>query len=298
MTRKSSRLFFTLSVLLLSLTINGCSWFSDEKTGEEALKTEVTKKSAEQLYTEAKELLGNGRYSKAVQSFKEIDRLYPFSDYAPKSRVMMAYSHYKDEDYDKAIAVIDNFVAINPGNAEVDFMYYLKGISYYDRISDVKRDQKITKNAKKALLEVVRRFPNTSYAKDSKFKIDLINDHLAGKEMEIGRYYLNSKKYIASINRFKEVINDYDDTPQVEEALYRLVETNLILGLSEEAVKYGSILGHNYPNGKWYNKAYKLLGGSSRGSVSIDGDKLEARDLKTIGNKGVSIEDIMKGKIN
>jgi outer membrane protein assembly factor BamD len=299
-------LFVCLAVLLI-----GCS--SDE--GNE-LETTISKKSAEDLYAEAKAMVTEGKYTKAIATFQEVERLYPFSNLAPKSQVMTAYSHYKNEDYDKAIGVIDSFVAINPGNAEIDFMYYLKATSYYDRISDVKRDQEITENAKKSFGEVMRRFANSDYARDSEYKINLINDHLAGKEMEIGRFYLKNRKYIAAINRFKEVFDKYQETPQIEEALYRIVETNKILGLNGEAKKYASILGHNYGNGKWYKRAYALLNGgdisddagdddSSEGLFSgmfsgwFGGDD-EVTDMETLHKKedAGKIDKIFKDKIN
>lgn len=255
----SFSLIATLLLLFTVSNLSACSWFGGDDDGK--IEADIPKESAEILYSEAKGMVEQGRYTKAISIFEEVERLYPFSNLAPKAQVMTAYSHYKNEDYDKAISVIDNFVKLNPGNSEIDFMYYLKANSYYDRISDVKRDQDITVKAKAAFEEVMRRFPGTDYAKDSKYKIALIRDHLAGKEMEIGRFYLNDKKYIAALNRFKTVFEEYEDTPQIEESLYRLVETNMILGLRGEAQKYGSVLGHNYPNGIWYERAYSLLNG-------------------------------------
>lgn len=277
----------TLSLVILSFSsVVSCS------SGEEdSLKTEVTKKTAEDLYAEAKKMVENGRYSKAIPMFEEVERLYPFSNLAPKSQVMTAYSHYKNEDYDKAIGVIDSFVTLNPGNAEVDFMYYLKASSYYDRISDVKRDQDITEKAKSSFEEVIRRFPGSDYAKDSKYKIDLIRDHLAGKEMEIGRFYLRKKKYIAAVNRFKEVFDKYEDTPQIEEALYRLVESNKILGLSGEAKKYASILGHNYPESKWYKRSYSLVNGGA-GSQEGDSSSFFSGWFGSGDDKETSLQDL------
>lgn len=294
-----------ISSLLISATLITTTSCSSESDNDK-LKTEITKKSAEDLYQEAKSYTENGRYTKAIKTFEEVERLYPFSNLAPKSRVMTAYAHYKNEDYDKAISVIDSFVAINPGNAEIDFMYYLKSISYYDRISDVKRDQDITKKAKNAFEEVMRRFPASDYAKDSRYKINLIMDHLAGKEMEIGRFYLKNKKYIAALNRFKSVLEDYDKTPQIEEALYRLVETNKILGLHEEAVKHGAILGHNYPEGKWYERAYNLLNGKQMKEESSffgswfggdNDDYTESQDLHSPDDKN-RLDRIFQQKIN
>jgi outer membrane protein assembly factor BamD len=253
--------FFQLFSFVLIFSLTSCSWFEDSGTSSNSASGDAKafSKSAEDLYREAKEKLSNANYPAAVRLFQEIERLYPFSDLAPRSRVMTAFAYYKDEEYEKAIDVIDNFVALNPGNKDIDFMYYLKATSYYDRISDVERDQEVTENARSAFKELIRRHPSSKYSKDAKYKIDLIRDHLAGKEMEIGRFYLEQKKYIAALNRFKQVLKDFEDTPQIEEALYRLVETNLILGLDEEAVKYAAVLGYNYPSGKWYRRAYNLV---------------------------------------
>ena len=249
----------TLSLFIISLSsiTASCSWFSDDKEGD--IQDEYANKSDKEIYQEAKVYMDKGSYQKASDTFLEIERLYPFSQLANKAKVMSAYSYYKDEEYEKAIDAIDTFVQFNPGSEEVMFMYYLKAICYYDRITDTKRDQDITQKAKETFEELSSRFPDSRYARDAKYKLDLIKDHLAGKEMEIGRYYLKQEKPLAAINRFKHVVKNFEETSQIEEALYRLVETNLILGIDDEAVKYAAVLGHNYPSGAWYKKAYKLL---------------------------------------
>lgn len=247
-------------VLLLTSFISSCSWFGlGDDESKNNIQDENLDKSDEAIYAEAKSLMQQNYYSSAAETFSEIERLYPFSPLANKAKVMTAYAYYKDEEYEQAIDVIDNFINFNPGNEEVMFMYYLKAISYYDRIADIKRDQSITERAEESFKELALRFPDSKYSRDAKYKLDLIRDHLAGKEMEIGRYYLRTNKPLAAINRFQEVIKKYDNTMQAEEALYRLVETNLLLGLDGEAVEYGAVLGHNYPNGKWYKRAYELL---------------------------------------
>ncbi len=247
--KKSLSLILTIT---LAFTLVACSSKKDKEV-------DVPKKPVEEMFAEAKKLMEKGKLERAIKEYQEIERLYPFSPYATKSRVMEAYSQYKDDEYDKAIDVIDDFVQLNPGNEEVEFMYYLKAICYYDRIQDVKRDQEITVKAQSAFEEVINRFPGTEYAKDSKFKLDLIKDHLAAKEMEVGRFYMRQKNYIAAINRFQAVVKQYDNTEQIEEALYRLVEVNTILGFDDEAVRYATVLGYNYPSGKWYKRAYKLV---------------------------------------
>lgn len=256
---KNLKLLLSLiSLLALSVTASSCSWFgSEDEEGD--IQDEYANKTDEQIYAEAKENMENGSYAKASEVFQEIEKLYPFSALANKAKVMNAYSYYKDEEYDKAIDAIDTFVQFNPGSDEVMFMYYLKAICYYDRITDVKRDQDITRKAKETFEELISRFPDSRYARDAKYKLYLIRDHLAGKEMEIGRYYLKTDKPLAAMNRFKNVVRQFQETSMIEEALYRLVENNLMLGFDDEAVKYAAVLGHNYPDGKWYKRAYKLL---------------------------------------
>ncbi len=211
------------------------------------------------LYSKGKDALNDGDYDEAISYFEEIERTYPFSSLAAKSQVMTAYAHYQDRKYDSAITVIDRFTQLNPGNENVPYMQYLKALSYYDRIADVKRDQHITEEARQALETVVNRYSESEYAADAAQKLNLVKDHLAGKQMEIGRYYLEDKKYIAAVNRFKKVVDEYQTTAHVPEALHRLVEGYLLLGLPEEAQMYGAVLGHNYADSQWYNRSYKLL---------------------------------------
>lgn len=267
-----SKLILSSILVLTSISLSSCSWLGlssndgDDKKVQEDL---ANKKPADEMYLEAKDLMNQGYLEKAIKQYQEIERLYPFSPYAIKSKVMEAYSQYKSTEYDKATDVIDEFVNLNPGNEEIEFMYYLKAMCYYDRIQDVKRDQDITIKAKDALNEVINRFPKSNYARDSKYKLDLINDHLAAKEMEIGRFYMRQKNYIAALNRFKEVVKNYDNTQQIEESLYRLVEANMLLGFNKEALRYATILGYNYSSGKWYGRAYELV--KSNGASSGDG---------------------------
>lgn len=239
--------------------------------------------SDQELYDLGKARLDEGRYQSAIEQFEEIERLYPFSPLAAKAQIMVAYSQYKDEEYDDAILTIDDFIRLHPGNKEIGYMYYLKALSFYDRIADVKRDQGITQQALAALKEVQRRFPDSGYARDAKLKTDLVKDHLAGKEMTIGRFYLKDRKFIAAINRFRKVVDEFQNTSHVEEALYRLVESYLSLGLMQEAKKNAAVLGHNYPSSKWYKYAYRLVEEGENSPVALT-EKSWFQDWLTTGN--------------
>lgn len=275
------KLVFLISLtIVLSASVSSCSWFSSDEEEDKKSAEEILSKPADVMYKEAMDLRNSGKLTKAVEMFQEIERLYPFSAYANKAKVSAAYSQYQDEEYDKAIDIIDEFVSLNPGNDEVSFMYYLKAICYYDRIQDVKRDQEITIKAQAAFNELINRFADSKYARDSKLKLDLINDHLAAKEMEVGRFYLKQKNYIAAINRFKEVVKKYDNTQQIEEALYRLTETNYLLGFEDEALKYATVLGYNYPSSPWYKSAYALTG---NGKSAEDNKTFVGKMLDSVG---------------
>lgn len=172
---------------------------------------------------------------------------------------MSAFSYYIAKDYNKAIQNAQRFLSVHPGNKDAPYAYYLIALSYYEQISDVNRDQKITEQAQTALQEVNRRFPQTEYAADARLKLDLVSDHLAGKEMEIGRLYQRSGQWLAAAIRFRNVVEKYDTTSHTAEALFRLAESNLAIGVPEEAVKYAAVLGANYPGSEWYERAYKLV---------------------------------------
>lgn len=246
--------FRYIPIFLVVILLAACS-SSEEKTVDE----NAPKHTAEEYYNIALDGLQSGQYESAIESFREIERQYPFSPWASRAQVMVAYAYYKDSEYDDAIGAIDRFVSLNPGNENVNYMYYLKALSYYERISDIGRDQKITQQAKDALRDVMRRFPQTEFARDARLKLDLVNDHLAGKEMEIGRFYQKQKKYIAAINRFKAVVERFETTSHAPEALYRITETYLALGVLSEAQKNAAVLGHNFPESKWYHYAYRLV---------------------------------------
>ncbi len=216
---------------------------------------------AEVLYQQGMDLLAEEEFLDAARAFEEVERQHPFSELAVRAQVMAAYAYYEAAEYDAAIAAAERFIELHPGHPDVPYALYLIGLSYYEQIVDVGRDQGMTEKALAALEELVRRFPDSSYARDARLKIDLVYDHLAGKEMEIGRFYLRRGEYLAAINRFQRVVEQYDTTSHVAEALYRLVESYLALGLEEEARQAALVLGYNYPGDKWYARAYALING-------------------------------------
>lgn len=172
---------------------------------------------------------------------------------------MSAYAYYKDKDYDSAIINIDRFIKFHPGNKDIAYAYYLKALCYYDQIAPVEKDQSNSERALEAFRQVVIRFPNTEYAKDAEFKMALASDHLAGHEMEIGRYYLSQENYLSALNRFSGVVNNYQTTTHIEEALYRQTEIYTIIGLPDEAQLSAKVLQHNYPKSKWFARAQRLV---------------------------------------
>ncbi len=215
----------------------------------------------DEIYDNALDSLKAKDYIAAAKLFDEVERQHPYSSWATKSQLMAAYSYYLDTSYDDAIIALERFIQLHPSNKDVPYAYYLKGLSYYEQISDVSRDQAMTKSALAAFKELVTRFPQSKYARDAKVKLDLTVDHLAGKEMEIGRYYQNQKQYLAAINRFLRVVNKYQSTTHVPEALTRLAESYMALGLVGEAKKVTAVLGHNFPGSEWYVDSYEVVTG-------------------------------------
>lgn len=219
--------------------------------------------SPEKLYNDARNLVDDGDYKEAVKAFAEVERQHPYSELSVHAQVMSGYISYKTDDYDTAITTLERFVKLNPNHESTPYAYYLIALCYYEQISDVGRDQKMTEQALQALREVVRRFPETEYARDAKIKLDLTIDHLAGKEMQVGRYYLVRDDYLAAINRFRFVVENYQTTSHVPEALHRLVEAYLKLGVKDEAQRYAAVLGHNFPDSIWYRDSYRLMTGEN-----------------------------------
>lgn len=226
-----------------------------------ATKPKETPKTAEGLYTQAKEYMDKTSYAKAAETFEKLELEHPYSALATKARLMAAYAYYQDQKYDDSIIALDRFIKFHPGNKDIAYAYYLKAMCYYDQIVDVSKDQSNTEKALNALQQVILRFPNSEYAQDARMKIDLTYDHLAGQEMEVGRWYLRQQNYLSALNRFSTVVNKYQTTSQIEEALYRQVEIYTILGLPKEAKKAYRILEFNYPKSKWYKEAQEVIKG-------------------------------------
>lgn len=241
---------FLLAFAAVSL-LGGCA---SDKSKEEHL-------SVERLYNRGYKQLEKTKYKKAAETFEKVELEYPYSRWATEAKLMGAYSYYKDKKYDDAIMALDRFIRFHPGNENIAYAYYLKAICYFDQISDVNREQGETANALEALQQLTMRFPMSKYAADARQKIVYARGNLAGKEMDVGRYYLRQHNYLSALNRFSNVINNYQDTNYIEEALYRQVELYQILGLPTEAQTAYGVLQSNYPKGEWTVKASKLIKG-------------------------------------
>lgn len=261
-----------LGVALLISTLAAC--------GGGNKKDSYIEKPVDDLYNQAMDQMVEKRYAEAAKTFEAVESQHPYSVWATKSQLMSAYAYYEDDDYGQAIIEADRFIQLHPGNRDVAYAYYLKAISYYVQIVDVGRDQKTTELALKALEDVIRRFPDSKYARDAKLKLDFTRDHLAGKEMEIGRYYLKRGDYLAAMNRFKRVIDNYQTTTHVPEALERLTECDLALGLTGEAKRNTAVLGYNYPGSKWYQDAYELI----TKKAGNPGETTQGRLGRTVGS--------------
>ena len=239
-------------VVVLAITIAACS--SDDEDTYFARDVEV-------LYNLGAERLERGQYALAAALFDEVERQHPYSVWARRSQLMAAFAHYAANQYEDAVLSAERFLTLHPGNASAPYAYYLIAMSHYEQITDIGRDQRKTEQALQALDQVVRRFPNSEYARDAKLKLDLTMDHLAGKEMEIGRFYQRQKQYLAAIGRFRVVIENFQTTSHTPEALHRLVESYLAIGIISEAQTVAAVLGHNFPQSKWYRFSYSLLSG-------------------------------------
>jgi outer membrane protein assembly factor BamD len=211
-----------------------------------------------EIYSQAVLYLDQERDEEAAKYFDEVERQHPYSVWATTAKLMSAYAHYHINQYEEAITRLDRFIAVHPGNRDIAYAYYLKALCYYEQIADVRRDQEQTRKALDSLQDVITRFPNTPYSRDAHLKIDLTRDHLAAKEMDIGRYYLSTRHYLSAVNRFKVVVETYGSTSHVPEALHRLTEAYTALGIYEEAKKTASVLGYNFPSSDWYKNSYSL----------------------------------------
>ena len=259
-----------LPCLALLAALGGCQtlasiapWNGDPKNINaaklEKAKADPANTPVEQLYNNGVDALNSRRYALAVQQFDDVEQYYPYSSWATNAQLMHGYSEYLQNHYTEAIATLDQFIQLHPTHRDVAYAYYLRALSYYEQIADIQRDQKGTQEAMAALQEVVNRFPDSAYAADSRLKIDLCRDHLAGKEMEIGRFYERQHLYTAAINRYQRVVEDYQTTNHTPEALYRLTEIYQMLGLTDQAKKTAAVLGHNYPGSRWYADSYNNL---------------------------------------
>jgi outer membrane protein assembly factor BamD len=243
-----------LIVILCGLALAACGSRPKPKP-----KLAYEERPVELLYSTGADRMDHHMWGQAVEYFQEVERQHPYSEWSRRAILMQAFSHYQANDYDEAIADADRFVSLYPGNQAAAYAHYLKAVCYFEQIVDVGRDQASTGQALDNLREVTTRYPHTEYALDARLKIDMVNDQLAGKEMTIGRWYLRQNDTLAAINRFKTVTERYQTTSHAPEALYRLVEANLTLGLLEEAKRDGAVLGYNYPGDPWYHDAYELL---------------------------------------
>ncbi len=257
-------------VRLLTMTfalalLGGCAGIFAEK------EVQVPDEPADKLYNEGLYLLNNKKdYGEAAKKFEEVDRQHPYSDWARKALLMSAFAYYESAKYDDAIAAAKRYVTLHPGSPDAAYAQYLIGSSFYDQIPDVTRDQARTEKALNALEEVARKYPDTEYAISAKKKVDVARDQLAGKEMELGRYYLQQRAYTGAINRFKVVVTQYQTTRHVEEALERLTESYMAIGVVQEAQTAAAVLGHNFPDSRWYKDAYNLV---RSGGVEPNEDK-------------------------
>jgi outer membrane protein assembly factor BamD len=252
----------SIAITAISLTA-GCGG-----RGGKNRDTAYVARDVNTLYAAAKDKLDRGDARTAAALFDEVERQHPYSPWARRAQLMSAFSYYVTRDYTKTVQSAQRFLSIHPGNKDAAYAYYLIALSYYEQISDVTRDQKVTKQALDALNEVNRRYPNTRYAADARLKLDLVNDHLAGKDMEIGRFYERSGKWLAGALRFRNVVDNYQTTSHAPEALFRLVECYLTLGIPEEAQKAAAVLGSNYPGSEWYQRAFELMNKHAPGTAA------------------------------
>ena len=258
-----------LAALWLTLAVvPGCSLFGNWDGKQTSLETERTvrvnntvDRSPEGLYAAGIEALQARRFQAAVDLFDNVERDHPFSTWATNAKLMAAYGEYQRNRYTEAIGALDRFIQLHPAHRDIAYAYYLRALCFYEQIADIQRDQRSTQEAMGALQEVVNRFPDSAYGRDARLKIDLGRDHLAGKEMNIGRYYQRQRLYAAAIGRFKRVVEDYQTTNHVPEALHRLVESYLSLGVKNEAQEAAAVLGYNFPGSDWYQDSYFLMTG-------------------------------------
>ena len=275
--RRSPLIF--LAAFAISLALAACS---DDEPKEDT----TVDKPVNELYNKAMDQLAQRRYKESAKAFEEVEREHPYSIWATKAELMAAYSLYQENSYQDAINALNRFIQLHPGNRDIAYAYYLRALCYYEQVTDVGRDQSNGEQALSSLEELIRRYPETSFARDARHKIDLVRDQLAGKELMIGRFYETRGQYLAAINRFKVVVNKYQTTSQVPEALHRLVECYMALGIVDEARKTAAVLGYNYPRSQWYIDSYQLVENvrvdTDTGKAKPNSDSFIARTLNSI----------------
>jgi len=270
---------------MMALALAGCA--SKPKKPQLAYE----ERPVELLYATGSDRMDKHLWSQAVNYFAEVERQHPYSEWSRRAILMTAYAHYQAGNYAESIGDADRFLSLYPGNAAAAYAYYMKAVCYFDQIVDVGRDQASTGQALEALRDVVQRYPKSEYAADARLKIDMVNDQLAGKEMTIGRYYLRAGDTLSAIGRFRAVIDRYQTTSHTPEALYRLVEAYLTMGLLDEAKANGAVLGYNYPGDIWYRDAYQLL--TSKGlkpAVLPDGKPRQGLKLPFVKDKSKTLK--------
>jgi len=276
-----SRKTLTTAAALLAIVGGSAVLSACQKNIEGTMASYADDEPAGVLYNRGLGYMNAGKFNDAIDEFNEVDRQHPYSDEARKALVMSAFASYRRGDYDNAVATCRRYLTLYPGSSEAAYAQYILGQSYFAQIKDVTRDQEMTEKALTAMQTIVDRYPDSEYAADAGRKVIQTRDQLAGKEMQVGRYYLEQRQYIAAINRFNVVVTQYQDTRHVEEGLERLVEANLAMGLVREAQTAASVLGHNFPNSRWYKDAYTLLQKKGVAPENFGGPVGQAFDGKT-----------------
>ncbi|MBY0562560.1 MAG: outer membrane protein assembly factor BamD [Hyphomonadaceae bacterium] len=254
-----------MAAFLLATGVGACGTLG----GRQSAERQYVEEPVAQIYNRGADQLDRRRWADALAAFEEVERQHPYSSWARRAMLMEAYAHYRAGQYDDAIEDAQRFTALHPGNESAPYAYYLIAVSHFERILDVGRDQATTERALAALNDVVRRYPESTYARDARLKLDMVYDQLAGKEMDVGRFYLTRDQHLAAINRFRNVLENenYQRSSHVPEALHRLVEAYLSVGMVEEAQRMAAVLGHNFPGNQWYQRSYALMTDSGVSAV-------------------------------
>lgn len=259
------------AALLSSGLTSACATFGGEA------RDQYVEEPVAELYNRGMDLIDNKRWTEAIKAFEEVERQHPYSTWSRRSMLMTAFAQYSTNKYDEAIETAQRFIQLHPGNEGAAYAYYLVALSYFEQIMDVGRDQSTTERALRALQDVVRRYPDSDYARDAQLKVEMTYDQLAGKEMEVGRFYLTREQHLAAVNRFRRVVDDpnFQRTTHAPEALHRLVESYLSMGLEQEAQKAAAVLGHNFPDSEWYQKTFAIM--NQRNVAVLTSDQARSR---------------------